>query len=154
MKPEITAKNLQPQTLPAVVIPETHPTAIEIVPALKEPHSETVRKETKKSVAKNDLVGSTVKKNVPAIVSTISKKPAISTESAHKEIYTSKAPNLRVNGIAFQNSSADSMAIVNGIPVSSGSIIEGVTVEEVQNDRVLFRRNLEKFEIRLGQSNR
>ncbi|NTV48170.1 MAG: general secretion pathway protein GspB [Geobacteraceae bacterium] len=154
LKPEITANNLQPQNLPAAVIPETLPTEIEIVPALKKPHGETVRKETSKSVIKKNLAGSIVKKNAPAIVSNISKKPDITTESATKEIYTSKAPNLRVNGIAFQNSNADSMAIVNGMPVSSGSIIEGVTVEEVQNDRVLFRRNLEKFEIRLGQSNR
>jgi len=63
-------------------------------------------------------------------------------------------PPLRVNGIAFQNSAADSMAIVNGTPVSSGSIIEGITVEEIRKDRVLFQRNGEKFEILLGQSNR
>lgn len=63
-------------------------------------------------------------------------------------------PALRVNGIAFQNSAADSLAIVNGVPVSRGSVIEGVTVEEVQKDRVLFHRNREKFEIQLGQSNR
>ena len=46
------------------------------------------------------------------------------------------------------------MAIVNGTPVSNGSIIEGVTVEEVRKDRVLFQHNGEKFEIQLGQSNR
>jgi general secretion pathway protein B len=63
-------------------------------------------------------------------------------------------PSLRVNGIAFQNIAADSMAIVNGTPVSNGSIIEGITVEEIRKDRVLFQRNGEKFEILLGQSNR
>lgn len=63
-------------------------------------------------------------------------------------------PTLRVNGIAFQNSAADSMAIVNGTPVSNGSIIEGITVEEIRKDRVLFQRNGETFEIQLGQSNR
>lgn len=63
-------------------------------------------------------------------------------------------PTLRVNGIAFQNSSADSMAIVNGMPVSSGSTIEGATVEEIRRDRVVFQRNGEKFEIRQGQANR
>ncbi len=62
-------------------------------------------------------------------------------------------PTLRVNGIATQNSIEDSLAIVNGIAVSKGSIIEGVTVVEVQKDRVLFLRNGEKFEIQLGQSN-
>lgn len=63
-------------------------------------------------------------------------------------------PTLRVNGIAFQSNGTDSVAIVNGIPVTSGSIIEGVTVEEVHKERVLFQRNGEKFAIPLGQSNR
>lgn len=64
-----------------------------------------------------------------------------------------KVPVLRVNGIAFQNSSADSMAIINGNPVANGAVVEGVTVEEIRKDRVIFKRNGEKFEIQLGQSN-
>ena len=63
-------------------------------------------------------------------------------------------PTLRVNGIAYQNGSADSMAVINGVPVLTGATIEGVTVEEVQKDRVLFQYNGEKFGIPLGQSNR
>ncbi len=63
-------------------------------------------------------------------------------------------PVLRVNGIAFQASGGvDNMAIVNGTPVSGGSLIEGTIVEEVQKDRVLFQRNGERFSILLGQSN-
>jgi len=154
VNPGITANSLQPPVLPAAALPETLPAEIKIVPAPKKPHAETERKETKKSVLKNKLAESAAKKNAPAIVSDVSKKTVITLESAHKELYTSTVPHLRVNGIAFQTSSADSMAIVNGVPVSNGSIIEGVSVEEVQRDRVLFRRNLEKFEIRLGQSNR
>lgn len=78
-----------------------------------------------------------------------SKSPLPQVSESVKDV-----PTLRVNGIAFQNSAADSMAIVNGTPVSSGSIIEGITVEEIRKDRVLFQRNGEKFEILLGQSNR
>jgi hypothetical protein len=63
-------------------------------------------------------------------------------------------PALRVNGIAFQVSGADNMAIINGTAVASGSTIEGVTVEEVRKDRVLFQFNGEKFEIHLGQTNK
>jgi type II secretory pathway component PulC len=80
--------------------------------------------------------------------------PKITAEPVHTDqapVITT--PKLRVNGIAFQNSSADSMAIVNGTPVSGGSIVEGATVEEIRRDRVLFQRNGEKFEIQLGQSN-
>lgn len=63
-------------------------------------------------------------------------------------------PTLRVNGIAFQNNSADSMAIINGVPVSSGATVEGATVEEIRRDRVVFQKSGEKFEIKLGQANR
>lgn len=62
-------------------------------------------------------------------------------------------PALRVNGIAYQGSAADSMAIVNGTAVSNGSVIEGITVVDVRKDRVLFQYNGERFEIQLGQSN-
>lgn len=77
------------------------------------------------------------------------KSPLLPVSESVKDV-----PTLRVNGIAFQNSTADTMAIVNGTPVSNGSIIEGITVEEIRKDRVLFRRNGEKFEVRMGQSNR
>lgn len=63
-------------------------------------------------------------------------------------------PLLRVNGIAFQSSSADSMAIINGTPVGAGTVLSGgVRIEEIQRDRVIFERNGEKFDIRLGQAN-
>ena len=63
-------------------------------------------------------------------------------------------PHLRINGIAFQKGSADNKALVNGVPVSSGSTVEGATVEEILNDRVRFSYHGEKIEIPLGQSNR
>ncbi|HBA73358.1 MAG: hypothetical protein A2X82_17330 [Geobacteraceae bacterium GWC2_55_20] len=63
-------------------------------------------------------------------------------------------PVLRVNGIAFQDGVSDSVAIVNGVPVSSGSVIEGVRVEVIQKNRVKFNYNGETFEIPLGKSNK
>jgi len=62
------------------------------------------------------------------------------------------APVFKVNGIAFQDG-ADSVAVVNGITVSAGSIIEGAIVEEIQKDRVKFSRGGEKFVIILDKSN-
>jgi general secretion pathway protein B len=61
-------------------------------------------------------------------------------------------PLLKVHGIAFQDG-ADSVAVVNGITVSNGSVIEGARVEEIQKDRVRFSRGAEKFEIILDKSN-
>jgi general secretion pathway protein B len=63
-------------------------------------------------------------------------------------------PLIRINGIAFQNNSADNMAIVNGVPVSNGATVEGVKVVEILSDRVRFSNKGEKFEVLLGQSNR
>jgi general secretion pathway protein B len=63
-------------------------------------------------------------------------------------------PHLRVNGIAFQKGGDDTMAIINGVPVSNGTIIEGATVEEILKDRVRFSFHGDKIEIPLGQSNR
>ena len=63
-------------------------------------------------------------------------------------------PTLRVNGIAFQDGSASSVAIINGTPATNGTVIDGVKVEEIYRSRVVFSYNGEKFEINLGQSNR
>jgi type II secretory pathway component PulC len=63
-------------------------------------------------------------------------------------------PALRVNGIAFQDGGADSVAMINGVPVSSGSVIDGVKIEEIHKSKVIFSHNGERFEIPLGQSNR
>jgi len=61
-------------------------------------------------------------------------------------------PVLKVNGIAFQEG-ADSVAVVNGVTVSIGSVIEGARVEEIQKDRVRFSRSGETLDIMLDKSN-
>jgi len=61
-------------------------------------------------------------------------------------------PVLKVNGIAFQDG-ADSVAVINGVTVSNGSVIEGARVEEIQKDRVRFSRGGERFDIILDKSN-
>jgi general secretion pathway protein B len=154
-QPVITAKNLQSPVSAPVVKTETLPAEITVVPAQSEPSGKSSRKLQQKAPAAGSLEISIARKPARAAVSVIAEKPAEATETVKSELPAATAvPALRVNGIAFQNSSADSMAIVNGIPVSSGSIIEGSTVEEIRSDRVMFQRNGEKFEIRLGQSNR
>lgn len=154
-QPVITAKSLSSPVSAPVIKPETLPDEIVVVPARREPSGEASRKQQQKSAAAGNVADSIVKKPTRAAVSGVFEKAKEATEAVKKELPAAAAvPTLRVNGIAFQNSSADSMAIVNGVPVSSGSIVEGITVVEVRNDRVLFQRNGEKFEIKLGQSNR
>lgn len=67
---------------------------------------------------------------------------------------TGIAPGVRVNGIAFQAGGIDSLAVVNGVSVSNGSIIGGARVEEIQKDRVRFVYAGKRFEVMLGESNR
>jgi general secretion pathway protein B len=154
-QPVITAKSLPTPVSAPVIKPETLPDEIVVVPARRESSGEASRKQLKKSATAGNVADSIVKKPARIGVSGIPEQPNKATEAVKKELpAAATVPTLRVNGIAFQNSSAESMAIVNGIPVSNGSIIEGVTVEEVRNDRVLFQRNEDKFEIKLGQSNR
>ncbi|ABK99379.1 hypothetical protein [Pelobacter propionicus] len=66
---------------------------------------------------------------------------------------TPPVPTLRVDGIAFQDG-AEGVAVVNGVPVSKGSSIEGVRVDEVQRDRVLFSHGGRKIEVLMGTSTR
>lgn len=151
----VTAKSL-PSRVPAPAVePETLPAEIVVVPARTETSGNSSRQQQQKPAATGKATDSIIKKTTKAAVSGLSKQPKEANEALKREPPATVAvPTLRVNGIAFQNNSRDCMAIVNGTPVSSGSIIEGITVEEVRNDRVLFQRNGEKFEILLGQSNR
>lgn len=63
-------------------------------------------------------------------------------------------PAITVNGIAFQEGGNENMAMINGNAVTRGTIIEGVMVEDIQKDRVLFSQGGEKFEIKLNKSNK
>jgi hypothetical protein len=57
--------------------------------------------------------------------------------------------SLTVNGIAFQDDPADSMAVVNGSLVKTGMSIAGVQVERIFQDRVRFRGSGGSFEVQL-----
>ena len=61
------------------------------------------------------------------------------------------APRLEVNGIAYQGENGDSIAVVNGVPVSKNSIIEGVMVKDILADKVIFSRKGKTFGVDLGK---
>jgi type II secretory pathway component PulC len=60
-------------------------------------------------------------------------------------------PVLKVLGIAYQDG-AESAAVINGVTVTKGSVIEGVRVDEIQKDHVRFSSGGEKFEVFLDKS--
>lgn len=125
-------------------------------PVQKKPSAMTAQKPPQKKVAAVTAPPRAAKPSTRATAQQSSDKPLSAADSGAKnELPASAAmPTLRVNGIAFQNNSADSMAIINGIPVSSGSTVEGATVEEIRRDRVVFQKSGERFEVKLGQANR
>ena len=88
----------------------------------------------------------TVPQAVPAESKSVS--PAVPVAP----LVPSAKPVLTVSGIAFQDG-ADSVAVINGVTVSNGSVIEGARVEEIQKDRVRFSRGAEKFDSILDKSN-
>lgn len=61
-------------------------------------------------------------------------------------------PNLAVTGIAWQKDSTDRVAVVNGISVSEGVMVEGARVEEIFQDRVRFSFDKQIFDISLGRA--
>ncbi len=134
-------------SLPAVIT-EMLPPEIEVIPA-KSSRPGKERRTTAPEVTSGANNHSTKVEEAKAA----KHEPAVAASSEH--VTTSRAvPALRVNGIAFQNKGAESVAIVNGIAVTRGAVIEGATVVDVRNDRVLFKYNGEPFEILLGQSNK
>lgn len=86
--------------------------------------------------------------NVP--VPSKSGKAAITSGSAQ----TATELSLEVNGIAYQGENGDSIAVVNGVSVSKRSVIEGVTVQEIHQDRVTFNRGGKIFDVELGKTGR
>jgi len=80
-------------------------------------------------------------------------KPMPPSAAPPAVVITPGPPVLKVLGIAFQDGSTNSVAVVNGVAVTKGSVIEGVRVEEIQKDRVKFSRGGETFEIILDKSN-
>lgn len=132
---------------------ENLPENVEIVPARRSDSVKaTVSKPQKKAVASVPEQSRTLQLNSD-IKHTDHKKIRNET-TVQPQIASKTVPLLRVNGIAFQEGVSDSVAVVNGIPVSDGSVIEGVKVEVIQKNRVRFNYNGDTFEIQLGKSNR
>jgi general secretion pathway protein B len=55
-----------------------------------------------------------------------------------------------VTGIAWQNDSASSVAMVNGRPVQQGATVDGYKVEQIYEDKVRFSGANGRVEIPLG----
>lgn len=149
------AKTGQPSAVPQS--PKTVPAQLKpaVVPVQKKLPVAALRQQQKKVSNRNAAVhAASGKPDKSGAQRSNDKLPETSTAAQNELSAPVAVPSIRVNGIAFQNTGADSMAIINGIPVSSGSVVEGAIVEEIRKDSVVFRRNGEKFEVKQGQANR
>ena len=164
MRDETT--QLKPQTsLPRSVSVPQPPVANVIQPALERGlvSSSPARQSSPKPVsvigAQARTTGAAVKLSRPALpenhadIAPASKSRPIIAPAATVSAMRNM-PHLTVNGIAYQEGGSDNLAVINGITVSNGAVIEGVKVEDIQKDRVKFSHGGEKFEIILNKSNR
>lgn len=82
----------------------------------------------------------------------IKKQRAPQAEKAPKPpTQNTSSTSLTVNGIALSDGEKRK-AIVNGMSVSVGSVIEGARIEDIRENRVRFSRGNRKFEISVGNS--
>lgn len=155
--PSLHRQTVVPALMPSDIKTEQLPDAIVVAPATQQ---KSVRmgavKQPQAATALRTSANTSNTSSATRLKTSNHDVQAKESPSGASSVTTSvtEVPFLRVNGIAFQSNGTDSLAIVNGTPVSSGSIIEGVTVVEVRKDRVMFKRNEEKFDIQMGQSNR
>ena len=161
----VNNKPMQPsestQLSPKVPVPaageikaERLPVTIEIVPAQR---SETTRlappkRQRQTATAKSAADGTPLQHNTQLKNDEQKKIPTVT--AVQPTAVTNTVPVLMVNGIAYQDGIADSVAVVNGVPVAGGSMVEGAKVEVVQKDRVRFSYKGETFDVPLGKSNR
>lgn len=132
---------------------EKLPENAEIVPARRSDSVKAaISKPQKKAVASVPEQSRTLQLN--SDIKHEDRKKIRNETTVQPRIESKTVPLLRVNGIAFQEGVSDSVAVVNGIPVSAGSVIEGVKVDVIQKNRVRFNYNGDTFEIQLGKSNR
>lgn len=72
----------------------------------------------------------------------VSAAPAVATPApavVHDEAAAQKPrPEIRVSGIAWQNSSESSFVMVNGRPMRQGGVVDGYKIEQIYEDSVKF----------------
>ena len=76
-------------------------------------------------------------------------------EKPAKDILSESAttpPSLKISGIVWSEDPSNRLAVVNGITVTEGAVIEGVKVLEIYPTRVRFLHNQTSFDVPLGSA--
>ena len=102
----------------------------------------TLPVKTAKSVVKPKVKASPASQTAPTKVTTVSAVQTVAPEKAR--------PAIKVTGIAWQKDSVSSAALVNGHPVQQGSMVDGLKVEEIFQDKVRFSGSNGNLDVPLG----
>lgn len=152
----ISKQNISPVSAASEIKTERLPATVVVVPSTTQ--QKVVNAETAKPhrppLPSVKAPANTVPKQAVALKPAEPTKNSIAPSPSPKATSGVTIPALRVNGIAFQDGGADSVAMINNVALTSGSMIDGVKIEEILKNKVRFNYNGEKFEIPLGQSNR
>jgi general secretion pathway protein B len=162
---------------PASAKPVTFPAAAGQPPTTAAPSSlpttiireENIPTESRPTITKRAAAGTPVRSTDPpfpiappidaAPPPSLTASPAASSEpvdparneSPQDKTGGARRPAIKVSGIAWQKDSTARLAVVNGISVTEGSMVEGARVEGISPDRVRFSYKDEKFDVSLGK---
>lgn len=152
----ISRQDNRPVSSASDITTEQLPAAIEVKPAQQQYEKKNAGAPTTFRPAKSVGTPRAVAAAKPAAQKAVSPlaNRAESTGSSPSSSSAKTVPALRVNGIAFQEGGSESVAMINGVPLVRGAVIDGVKIEEIHRNRVEFSCNGNMFEIQLGQSNR
>jgi general secretion pathway protein B len=91
---------------------------------------------------------------VPVRTATVHAAPVAAPVAAPPRPVAGEKPNqeIRVTGIAWQNDSQSSFAMVNGRPVRQGAVVDGYKVEQILENSVRFSGAKGSFTVPLGAS--
>ncbi|QXE91570.1 hypothetical protein [Geomonas subterranea] len=133
--PKVAAKTL-PVAVP-VVKPTVQPVAKPVTQSAAKAASGAQPQLSAKVAAKQLAQPVAVAAKVPAAV--VQPAPAVAASApAAVQPVQQKSRAIRVTGIAWQNSSESSFAMVNGQPMRQGNSVEGYKIEQIYEDSVRF----------------
>lgn len=106
------------------------------------------------SSAMHPAISEEVPPQLPVETSPPSARPAVAVPASSPGELSPVPTDLKlsVSGIAFQEAAEERMAIVNDLPVMVGTVIDGVIVEQIEEQRVVFSRGNMRFAIPLAVS--
>lgn len=129
-------------------------TSAEVTPAVTSPHPASITKSPpvlSAPVPARTVLGTKAPDRQPP--KNVAAAPAAPSPARLAVVpHVAAPPHLKVNGIAYQDESADSVAVINGQSVSIGTTVDGARVEAILKDRVKFSRSGKTFEVMLGAS--